>query len=183
MAIAEEKDIQSFNLWRQGDERDPLGIWYGRHGVTGDGTGGAIKVGFNVPALNRGAHVHFCYDANVGQLTGVPDNANTRIRLLTNWPDASPDIVGLQGYGSNLIILTQADADFTAPIVGWGAGPVTPNQRFLPLWTVQGSGLTIVEMEFGGNTDAATYTFEVFGYYWDRAVMEAPGGPRHPGAS
>ena len=182
MAILAETDVENFNLWRQGDVRDPLGIWYGRAGVTGDASGDGIQMRFNVPAANRGAHVHFCYDANFGQLTGTADLATTNIRLLTNWPDATPGVVGLQGYGSNLALALAADNAIT-PISGFTTPPISPNQRFIPLWTVQGSDLAIVEINFGGNTDLATYTFETFGYYWDRAILDAPGGPRHPGSA
>jgi len=108
---------------------------------------------------------------------------DTKVRLLTNWPDASPGVVGLQGYASNIIVSTQGDQDFTAPLTGFVQAPIGANQRFIPLWTVQGSSLAIMEMEHGSNGLNISYSFEAFGYYWDRAVLDAPGGPRHPGAN
>lgn len=182
MAIAEEVDIQHFNILRQRDARDPLGIWVARLGVTGDATGGSIKVGINVPAANRAAHVYFCYDVNFATLTITFNNALTKVRLLTNWPDADPSVVGIQGYGSLGVYATAADAQFTAPTVGFTIPVIGAAQRFIPLWTTIGSGLTIVEIEHGDNVDTATYSFECFGYYFDHAVRDAPGGPRHPGS-
>jgi len=182
MAIALETDISHFNVWRQRDIRDPLGIWVGRQGVTGDASGGAIKVGFNVPAANRAAHVYCCYDVSFATLTVTFDNDLTKVRLLTNWPDSDPSVPGIQGYGSLAVYTTAADAQFTPPVVGFTIPVIGAAQRFIPLWTTQGSGLTIVEVEHGGNVDTATYSFEAFGYYWDQAVRDAPGGPRHPGA-
>ncbi|MGR3295936.1 MAG: hypothetical protein ACUZ8A_06880, partial [Candidatus Bathyanammoxibius sp.] len=41
----------------------------------------------------------------------------------------------------------------------------------------------ILELQLAVNTDLATYSFEAYGYYWDRSVMQTPGGPRHPGSS
>jgi succinate-acetate transporter protein len=43
--------------------------------------------------------------------------------------------------------------------------------------------MDILEMQRGNNLDLATYTFEAYGYFWDRAAMETPGGPRHPGSA
>ena len=115
MAIAETVDLQAFNIWRQGDVRDPLGIWAARHIIVGDASTGSVKTTIQVPANNRAAHVYFCYDASFGQLNGTIVEVDTKVRLLTNWPDASPGVVGLQGYASNIIVSTQGDQDFTAP--------------------------------------------------------------------
>lgn len=184
MSIVSSVDIVPVAMWPQGDIRDPLGVWGARIGVTGDASAGAIKVTFAVPESLRGAHVYTCYDVTFTQLTGAVGTAGIKTRLLTNFPDI--DIVaGFQGFGSVYLNSITTDADFTAPLSGPidVPGIIHPNQRFILLLTRQGTGLDLVEMEFGANIDLATFSFEGYGYYWDRSVLDAPGGPRHPGSS
>ena len=74
---------------------------------------------------------------------------------------------------------------FTPPTFGAIRNPIGPADRFLLLFDPrqQGGDVDIVEIEFGENRDLATYSFEGYGYFWDRSVLDAPGGPRHPGSS
>jgi len=185
MAIATNVDLLPAQGWPQGDARDPLGVWAARLGVTGDATGGSIKVGVNVPTGLRGAHIYTCYSINFAQLTGVVTARNVKVRLLTNLPDADV-LAGLQGFATLKIVNTATLTNVTPPILGIGGGQapaLEPLDRFILLRTDVGTPLTIVEIEFGENVDASTYVFETYGYYWDRLVMQAPGGPRHPGSS
>lgn len=183
MAISEEADLISHALWPQGDQRDPLGVWGFRHGVTGDASGGSIKVGCQVPAAQRDAHVYTLYAANFSQLTGTDNLSAVKIRLLTNWPNVDP-AAGIQGFATHRVLTIADDAAFTSPQSGFSQNqPVLPNERFLLLFTRIGTPLTIVEFEHGSNVNLATYSFELYGYYWDARVLNAPGGPRHPGSS
>jgi len=185
MAIATNVDLLPAQQWPQGDARDPLGVWAARLGVTGDATGGSIKVGVNVPAPLRGAHVYTCYSINFAQLTGVITARNVKVRLLTNLPDADT-LAGIQGFATLRIVNTATLDSITEPILGIGgagAPALEPLDRFILLRTDTGTPLTIVEIEFGENVNLSTYVFEAYGYYWDRLVMQAPGGLRHPGSS
>lgn len=184
MAISSGVDLFPAQQWPQHDARDPLGIWGARLGVTGDASGGSIKVAFNVPANIRGAHVYTCYAVTFAQLTGVVTARNVKTRLLTNLPDVDPQ-EGITGFTTLNISNTATLDSVTPPILGMkGEDPgVKDIDRFILLRTDTGTPLTIVEMEFGENLLAATYSFEAYGYYWDRLVMQAPGGPRHPGSS
>jgi len=184
MAIAVETTVQQSQLWPQRDARDPLGIWGFRQGVTGNASGGSIKVTAQVPAARSQAYVYTLYDINVGALTTDFTLYEVKCRLLTNWPNIDV-VAGVQAYGSNTIRPLRTDGDFTAPITALDGQIVGPNQRFLLLFNFQSRALPmdIVELEMGGNVDTATYTFEGYGYFWDRGVMNAPGGLRHPGSS
>lgn len=183
MAIAVEVDVKPAAQWPQGDIRDPLGVWGGRQGVTGDASGGGIKVGFLSPAGQDAAYVYTCYGVTVAQLTGTPVAQGIKIRLLTNWPDVDP-LVGVQGFGSVKLILAVVDSDLSAPNGGVGPGAIEAVDRFLLLFDPRPSAgqITLVELEFGANVDGNTYSFESYGYFWDRSVLNAPGGPRHPGS-
>jgi len=188
MSIASEVPVIEHQLWVQGDIRDPLGIWVARLGVTGDASGGEIKVGIIVPAERRSAFIYTCYAVTPAQLTGaVPSAQNVGCRLLTNWPDADLS-TGVQGFATFRQAKIFGDATFTAPLAG-GAQEgelIQPNDRFILLFDPRPdavNNMTIVEMKWGENVDLATYSFEGYGYYWDRSVLNAPGGLRHPGSA
>lgn len=170
------------------DLRDPLGVWGTRLGITGDETGGSIKVLIQVPAEQRAAYVYTCYSVNFSILTGSGQNQQgLKVRLLTNWPNIDP-IEGVQGYSTFRQGNVNTDANYTSPIAGIGqiqSEYITPLDRFILLYDPRplNTVMTIVEMELGFNTLAETYSVEVYGYYWDRAVMDTPGGLRHPGTA
>ncbi len=175
--------IETSAIFTPEDLRDPLGVWGGRLGVTGTGTGG-IKVSFQVPAELKAAYVFTCYDATMASLTGTAGQPNGKIRLLTNWPNIDPD-AGVQGFSSLLVFAIALNTNFTSPIAGPNQEIIKPNQRLMILYDPRpiGGDMPIIEMELGENILAATYSFECWGYFWDRAVMQVPGGLRHPGAS
>ncbi len=184
MAIAVEVAVEQLNLWPQGDARDPLGVWGARLGVTGDATANAIKVGFIVPADRKAAYVYTCYSVNYSKLAGTVGVTAVKVRLLTNWPNVDP-IPGVQAYGTHVSAIATGSAEFTSPLIGLDRPIIGPADRFLLLYDPRAiaGDMTIVEIEENDNTDGDTYSFEAYGYFWDRAVMDAPGGPRHPGSN
>lgn len=179
---SETVDLFATALWPQGDARDPLGVWGGRHVLTGSAGGGSLKVGFQPGIERAGAHIYTCYSAFCS-LTQQEDG-NIKLRLLTNWPNMDDD-VGIQGTGTLRIVNTDQAAGFTPPEGGPSAAMLSSLDRFILLFDPRpaAGAFTIVELELSGSTDGRTYTFECWGYYWDRGVMNAPGGPRHPGSS
>ncbi len=188
MAISETAPPIEYQSWPQGDVRDPLGIWGFRHGITGDATGGTIKVILAVLEAKRSAFVYTVYSAHIAQLTGVVGALNWKLRIQTNWPNIDVQ-AGVQAF-STLKIGNFNGATFTAPNMGPfppGGPMVEPNDRFILLYDPRQpatlGSLPILEYELSGNVDTNTYSFEAWGYYWDRAVMQAPGGPRHPGSA
>lgn len=184
MAIAETVDVITNALWPQGDMRDPLGIWGFRHGITGDASGGTVKVTARASEDQNAAYLYTCYSVNIAQLTGADAAANIKCRLLTNWPNIDPQ-VGVQGYSTLRLTVWISDDAMTAPIGGPSENILSPLDRFLLLFDPRPSAgvLNLVELELDRNVLAETYAFEGYGYYWDRSVLNAPGGPRHPGAS
>jgi len=193
MALTVTGNPQESQLWPQGDVRDPLGVWGFRQGVTGDASGNPITVDIDVVAAKRSAYIYTIYHAQVSQLTGVITAANIKTRILTNWPNVDP-VAGVQGYGSHLQSRLSGSTNFNAPIAGpagsanSAAGPlIFPLDRFLLMFDPRQStsllDMTIFQFELEVNTNAATYSFEAYGYFWDRSVMQAPGGLRHPGSS
>ncbi len=188
MAIDVNVDILESQTWPQGDARDPLGVWGARLGVTGDASGGGIKVAFVVPAPKRGARVYTVYSATFAQLTGTTTAlVPVKSRILTNWPNIDP-VPGVQGFGTLLLNPCDQDNDLTAPVRGPVSSPlITPNDRFIlcydPRQQTTLGPMAILELAYGKNEDLATFSFEGYGYWWDRSVMDTPGGPRHPGSS
>lgn len=184
MAIASLVAIQQTALWPQGDIRDPLGVWGFRLAVTGDASSGTIKVTAQVPADLRAAYVYTCYSLNYAQIDGDAIVRIVKGRLLTNWPNIDLQ-AGVQAYATGIQLRTDVSAGFTNPEGFLTAPMVSPNDRFILLFNFQQSTLPmdIVEMEMSANINTATYSFEGYGYFWDRSVMNAPGGLRHPGSS
>ena len=186
MSQSTSADTFQVGLWPQQDARDPLGVWAARLGVTGDATGGEIKVQISVPADRRAAHIYTCYSANISGL--VIAGATTLLaqcRLLTNWPDIS-SIAGVQGYSSNIMRTLQLQGGGTSPEGSTIGQLVQPSDRFLLLFDPRpqpGSAMPILELKLATQVDGDTYTFEAYGYFWDREVLDTPGGPRHPGAN
>jgi len=173
-------------LWPQGDVRDPLGVWGARDPVTGDASGGGIKSIFFVGALRKAAYLYTCIHLNYAMLTGTPVTTFVKGRLLSNWPDIDPT-AGVQAYGSLLVADTEESSGFTAPVQGIRARDdlLGHNGHLVLLFDPRSQGsdtMDIVEMETSTNVDLATYSFEAYGYFWDRSVLQAPGGPRHPGS-
>jgi len=181
-------------LWPQGDIRDPLGVWGFRLGVTGDASGNPISVGIEVPADKRSAYVYTMYSAQIAQLTGVITGSFLKLRLLTNWPNVDPQ-AGVQAYASLILGILGGATDLNAPIAGpssnsanpGGQSLIQPNDRFLLLFDPRQPAslgpMEIANLELQVNTNLATYSFEAYGYFWDRSVLQAPGGLRHPGAN
>ena len=187
MSITEVQEVVESQQWPQHDIRDPLGVWGGRNSIVGDATAELfVKTDFVVPADKKAAYVYACYSANASAITVAATVAFTsRIRLLTNWPNITLE-AGVQGYGNNqgseMITLTAS----SAPQSSIRQQLVGPNDRFMLLYDPRSQGtapITIVSLEINGNTLNDVYAFELWGYYWDRSVLQAPGGPRHPGAS
>ena len=183
MAAQDETvDLFAHALWPQGDARDPLGVWASRHVMTGSAGGGSIKVQVQPGAERAGAYIYTCYTAIVAFTT--QEGANIKLRLLTNWPNADDD-AGIQGVATLRIVNTDEAVGFTAPEGGPGAAMMSAQDRFILLFDPRpaAGAFTIVETEISGSTDGFVYVFESWGYYWDRGVLNAPGGPRHPGSS
>lgn len=187
MAIDQQVAVFPAQMWPQQDARDPLGIWGFRLGITGDATGGLISMQAQAPAGLAAAYVYTVYSLNASQLTGtIETSARIRSRLLTNWPNVDA-VAGVQGYGSARFCTTITNVDFGAPVQGVFGGDalVTAAERFMLLFDPRPSGgtLDLVDLAYTDNADGATYSFEGWGYFWDREVLQTPGGPRHPGSN
>jgi len=185
LAITQEGAVIEAQLFPQGDIRDPLGVWGLRHGVTGDGSGGGVKVLYEVTSPKRAAFIYTCYSLSFTQLTGGVSQNNVKARLLTGWPNVDVQQAGVQAAATIRFSTVTGGPNFTPPILGNTVPLVSPEQRFILLFDPRSAGLDLViaEVEWENNTEFATYSFEGWGYYWDRSVLQAPGGPRHPGAS
>lgn len=173
-------------MWPQGDIRDPLGVWGAIVELTADGTGGEHLITVVTELDRAAAYVYTVLDAHIDQNSGVANGDATMFRIHTNWPNIQ--------VAGNVVAYTPArfslflGAGFTtSPTHGIVADHqlVTPNQRFLPIWDPRGltSVLTILTFKMTNTPDLATFTVAAYGYFWDRSVMSAPGGLRHPGSS
>jgi len=183
MAITADVNIVATALWPQGDARDPLGVWGGREIITGDASGGSTRVNFRAASDIAGAFLFTCYSANVSFLT-TSTAAVVRARLLTNWPDIDVE-AGVQGYSTHLVRNTDGSSTFPAPLSGSDFPLIGPNDRFVLLFDPRPvvGAFDIVDLAVASNVLNGQLAFECWGYYWDRQVLNTPGGPRHPGAS
>jgi len=184
VAISTSVDVKPAQLWPQGDMRDPLGVWGARLVIAGDATGGEIKIGIAVPQSLSGAYVYTMYAATISQLDGIGGTTDLMCRLLTNWPDVDPT-AGVQAFSVNNAAGASGTDTFTPPLTAPSRALVNPNDRFLLLFDPRSipSAFNIAELKVATMVDLANYSFEAYGYFWDRSVLNAPGGPRHPGSS
>lgn len=184
MAIETTVSLVATALWPQGDARDPLGVWGARNLETGDASGGSVKTIVQAPEAIAGAYLYTCYSAQAATLQ--PESASqVKLRLLTNWPDIDPVAAGVQGYSSNIVVVQDFGTVFTEPMSGPSRPLIGPADRFVLLFDPRpvAGAFNILELELDENTLARTYAFEAYGYYWDRQVLNTPGGPRHPGSN
>jgi len=185
MAIASSVELIATQVWPQGDARDPLGIWGMRELVTGDASGDGVKVTIQTPAGQGSAYVYNCLAVNIA-ITNVVQVVSTlaKCRLLSNWPNVDR-AAGVNAFSTLRIAGVAGSADFTNPLAGEaanGASLIKSNDRFILLYDPRSTAgqLNIIELEISAQVLATVYAFEAYGYFWDREVMNAPGGPRHP---
>ncbi len=185
MTVTGTVEVIESQQWPQGDARDPLGVWGGRGAVAGDASGGEIGVDFVVPAGKVGSNVYTCYAITGGQVLGALQNQSFKIQLLTNFPNIDPQ-PGIQGYSSLDLGFMGGDSGLTAPFSGQRTWTFPSQYRFILLYdpTPRNTPMTIVKLfTVNGGGVGIDFIFECYGYWWDRAVLNTPGGPRHPGAS
>lgn len=171
-------------LWPQRDARDPLGIFGWRGTQVGDATGGGNKVLIEVPASLRHAFVYKIWDMIIVQTAGTPASIAGKMRILSNWPNIDPD-PGIQAYAAMFIGTLNGASALSAPDIGFfNVNPFNGNSKDILIYdpSTQSGPMGIAEQEVQ-NVDGTTFSFEGYGYYWDRAVMSTPGGPRNPGTA
>jgi len=107
-----------------------------------------------------------------------------KTRLLSNWPNVDPQD-GVEAFATLSVRFMDGSANFTPPLTGPQSDLLAPNDRFVLLYDPR-SGvagvLSLVEFEVSSNVLNEIIGAEIWGYYWDRSVLQAPGGPRHPGS-
>lgn len=184
MSVFGTVDVLESELWPQRDARDPLGIFGWRVTQVGDATGGANNITVQVPAARRHAYVYKIYDMLIAQTTGSKVVTVGKLRILANWPNIDTQ-AGIQAYGALFIAPVDGSDSFTVPKSGFlTANPFNGNTRDILIFdpSTQAGNMAIAEQEVV-NIDTITFSFEGYGYYWDRSAMAAPGGPRNPGTS
>lgn len=184
MAVIATTEVTETQTWPQGDIRDPLGVWGARGAMTGDATGDDIVLLVNVPLLKRKAFLYTVNSAMIGQIVGTGVVGNVSARIISNFPNIDLD-AGVVGF-SKVIGRSMTDLGTAAPFFAPDDPLIEPNDRFIVCYDpspVNPNPMTILELKFQVNTDARVWVGEAYGYYWDRSVMNAPGGPRFPGQS
>lgn len=183
MAILEEVEVLEHNIFIQRDARDPLGIWTCRVLVIGDASGAPITMRFLAPQTNR---IYVCHAVTLSS-TGSLATYTARLRLLTNFPPATPAGT-TAGFSYNRVFSVVEELSFTSPLESINAASaVLMNGTdklllFGPIPADPGP-VAIVELESSVNVLAATFFFEAWGYYWDKVgLLNTAGGPRFPGS-
>lgn len=178
-------DMRLYQIFKQGDVRDPLGVWASRVTAVGDGTGvGSVQADIGLPQSRRAGQILTCYGVTGAHGAGVLSSTEFGCRLLTNWP--SGDSPGVQGFSTNRATLISLIAPTAAGARAAQLSPVLdPQSRFILLFDprpgVPGR-INFIQLWFDQNEGVVNYFFEAWGYWWNRDVLEAPGGPRHPGS-
>jgi len=188
MSVDTSIEVIETALWPQGDARDPLGTWGARLIVAGDATGGRISVVIQIPQARRRSRVYTCYHAMTVQTSGASLSGTfVNLRLLTNWPDVDPVQDGVQGFATYREVPLGTDGTFNFPVAGPTAPLIDPQDRFILLFdpgvVSAGTAMDIVAIQRNANLNNANFSFEAYGYYWDRSILDTPGGPRHPGSA
>ncbi|MEE8608647.1 MAG: hypothetical protein V3S55_13655 [Nitrospiraceae bacterium] len=180
--------VQEHAMWPQGDARDPLGVWAARDIITGNAdTPVFIQALITIPAALRRAHVYTCYSLFSGWAGGPNPSSETGVigRLVTNWPNADPE-EGVQGFSTSRRSTVTIQVASVFPDRVPDNPLITPEMRFIllmdPSAVGSGNDMTIAEIQRDSNVLNTLYAFEAYGYYWDQAVLDTPGGPRHPGS-
>jgi len=184
VAVLGSVNVIESELWPQRDARDPLGIFGWRVTQAADASGGSNKILVQVPELLRHAFVYKIYSMTLAQTVGTVVSQTLKLRVLTNWPNVDID-PGIQAYGAFWMGSGDSDVLFTVPAGGISnAQPFIDSIKDLLIYdpSTQTGDMVIAEQETA-NTDGQTWSFEGYGYYWDRAVMSTPGGPRNPGTA
>jgi len=176
-------------LWPQHDARDPLGVWGARNLVNADASGGTVTAQIAVLGARRRSRIYTCYNAMSVVTTETVQETSTgiRCRLLTNWPDVDPSSSSITGFATWSRAAVVDDGGALVPTHGPVTPLVFPQDRFILLFDPgvvrAGTDMVIVELSRNANVNTNVYSFEAYGYYWDRSVLNVPGGPRHPGSS
>ena len=184
MPITTTIDIIENALWQQHDARDPLGVWGFRTAVLGDASGGSIKVFVQVPATKSGKYIYTFYSLNVTHdAGGALLNPRLKSRLLTSWPNIDPQ-AGVQAYSFAKHTRLSGVINFTAPIEFLDEPLISEPERYILFYDPRttNNAITVAELEILNNGVGDNYSFEGYGYFWDRGAMAAPGGLRHPGS-
>jgi len=171
-------------LWPQRDARDPLGVFGWRVTQASDASGGSNKIVVKVEEDQRHAYVYKIYDMLIVQVAGTVIAAVSKMRILTNWPNIDVQ-AGIQAYGAIFLGGLTGSGSLTAPNSAFsGLNPFSGNSKELLIYdpSTTNGDMDIAEQEVV-NSDNVTFSFEGYGYYWDRAVMQTPGGPRNPGTT
>lgn len=182
MSVETTLDIRETPTLRRADNRDPLGIWAVRGSVVGDASGGIAKAFLGVPGPRRSAHVYNVIFVSTSADVGVATTHT--VRILTNFPPADPSgVAGAAFMRTNEVGSAGTGSGFAAvgfrPLIDPQMSRIlmfdpTPDQavriNILELWLSQQDLNTI-------------FTFEAYGYFWDRGITDVPGGPRFPGSA
>jgi len=186
MAIATATILQQQALWPQGDIRDPLGVWGADWVVPGDATVEDIVVTINTPLGTASAYMYTLLDANIIQTAGTPTTNVLMLQWRTGWPDLDA-AAGIQPYVANRVATFRGSTNFQdSPLSGINAldNWVPSNWRYIlsfdPRLGFQ-SSRTIATIKLDNIGVGTDFAGQLYGYFWDRSVFNAPGGPRHPG--
>jgi len=186
MSVVIALDAVESGVFKQQDARDPVGLWGAQGNLTGDATGGQVGARIQIPAAKRRNAVYTIYDASTANTGGATDTATAvAVRIFTGWPDINLE-AGIQTHETIRFVQLEPDGGFIPPVFGPREPLITPNQRFMLIFTpsVQFATTAFVMLiiDRAANVNNALYQFSAWGYYWNRDVLGVPGGPRHPGS-
>ena len=184
MALVGLANVTQTQLWPQRDARDPLGVWGGLSVVTGDVSGAPITLFIQASSEIRAAYVYNIVSCGFQKVAGTAGAFSIRRRIITHWPDINLD-PGIVAFEDIIVGITRGVDGIGDPETA-GDRPwiVSPEDKML-IFDPRSSpnNMTIVEFAINDNENTITYRAQAYGYFWDRSVMETPGGPRFPGSS
>jgi len=182
MSVTITLEVVETGMWPQRDARDPLGIWGARAVSTGDATGGITIANVNVLAALRRAHVYSLYGAVSEDTGGVAVGSEMSLRILTGWPNIDSTALGIGFYGQTTIVALDALSLLNNAPIGQLVSDIDKFKLIFDPHSAASGDLRILAMVRNDNVDGETVRWEVYGYFWDRAILNTPGGPRWPGS-
>ncbi len=181
MAITTLKDILASGLIFQGDARDPLGIWGGATSQVNSGSGGSTRITFRVGTTDSNLSSVFAISGlSVLQESGTPRSDLVKFRMFTNWPSVDFQ-AAITPFNSAHAAVFVGSTLFTGGVAVAPFNDTVPAIRGLLSWDPRGLSQPLLLCEFEmANISGTTVLVSVQGYFWDRAVLNTPGGPRFP---
>jgi len=169
MAVSDSVGISRAGWGGYNDPSLPIGVWFGRVSVVGNGTGGLSTLSLEFQPAGAST-----LDSNLYSLEQIAGFANAAFTIAAINLGINPTLSVMGDTGQEWSVTV--GGPLTADSVGFNQ--LLPKGLFLGAQVALGykSGLDIVAT----NTNAVTHRFTAMGYLWSSRSRSVQGGPQRP---